>query len=364
MNKHLSNRQIAFMLFGVIVGYGSMDIAKNVVENAGSAGWITLIISTSIAMIITYIITYIGYIHENQTLYEYSEKLIGRNITAIFIIIYVVYFFSIFTMITRMTNEVIRLTILVKTPVWTLNLIFLLVVYYAVIKELRIISTICEFYGILIIFAAVFIEFIIFTQGKLINLRPFLGDGNIQTYIEAVPKTIFPFLGMEVIVLIPLHREDNTKIFKYVISMIGVIGFLYIIIVESCISVIGVDDIVHYKDTFIAVLRRTDVPYLEFLRRLDGVFLIIWIMSVFCTIIIFAYGTVFFISKYVKNIKFSFITLIVLIVSFIVSQIPKTIDEVQESLKYIGYLGLVCSIVIPVILLSLTKVKKYDKKIQ
>lgn len=38
MNDSLTNRQIAFVVFGVIVGYGVISLPKNVVETAGSGG--------------------------------------------------------------------------------------------------------------------------------------------------------------------------------------------------------------------------------------------------------------------------------------------------------------------------------------
>ncbi|MCY6484081.1 endospore germination permease [Clostridium aestuarii] len=362
MNESLTSRQIFFLIFGVIVGYGVVNIAKTVAEAAGSGGWISLTISTLIASIITYIIVYIGYVHKNKTLYDYSQILVGKTVTSIFIFIYIIYFFLIFAMITRISSEIIRLTILIKTPVYVICLLFFLVTYYAVIKGLRNIARICELYGIIIIFSALIIHFLVFTQGTLINLRPFFRNGDIEMYFKSLGKTLFPFLGMEVLTFVPIHEKNTKKVFRYAISAIIFVGIIYIIVVESCISVMGVDDIIHYKDSLIATLRRISIPYLQFLRRVDGIVLTIWIMSVFCTIIIYAYGTVFYISKH-SNIQFNILTFIIITAAFIVSQFPKTFEEIEKALEYISYLGLFCAIIIPITLLIITKVKKYDKKI-
>jgi len=365
MNESLTNRQIAFIIFGIVVGYGVLGLPKNVVENAGTGGWFTLLMATAITIIFTYIITYLGYVHKNKTIYEYSNILTGKFITSIFMIIYIIYYFMLFTMIIRMAGEAIKLTVLIKTPVWALCLLFLLVVYYAVIKRLKVIARICEIYGLIIIIGYITIHLALFTQGKLINLKPFFVTENIQEYLKGTLVTIFPFLGIEILTIISFNKKKNNKrIFKYTAFMVGFIGILYILIVESCISIMGVDGIVNYKDALFATIRKVDIKSLQFLERIDGIFLIVWIMSMFCTASIEAYGSIFLMSKWFKNIQFNLLALIVIVLAFIVGQIPKTIDDVEKIMEYISYCTLVTAGFIPLVLFLITKVKKYDEKIK
>lgn len=365
MNETVTNRQIALILFGIIAGYGAMGLSKNMAEESGTAGWIPLLIATVFAIFITYIFTYLGYIHKNKTIYEYSELLVGKVLTILFVAIYIIYFFMFFTLEVRLVSEVIKQTILLQTPVWVLSLIMLLIIFYTLTKGLKVIARVCELYGVIIILFAFSLHILLLTQGKLINLKPFLGSSNIFTYLRSSLKTIIPFLGMEILAVIPFDKkENNRKIFKYTTFMIVVIGLLYIIIVESCISVTGVDSIIYYKDALLASVRRIDIPWLQFFRRLDGIAIIAWIMAVYCTMTLFSYGSVFLISKIVKKFHFNFIALITLVLSFIISSIPKTYNETNKLLDYDGYLGLLTAVVIPVILLIMTKVKKYDKKNQ
>ncbi len=364
MKEHITNRQIAFIIFGIVVGYGVINLPKNIAESAGTGGWFSILIGTAIAIVFTYIITYLGYVHKNKTIYEYSEMLTGKIVTSIFMIIYSIYFFLLATMITRITSETIKLTILLRTPVWVLNLVFFAAVYYAVTKKLQVIARICEIYGLIIIIAIITICFGIFSQGKLINTRPFFVLEDIQTYIKASAVTIFPFIGLEILTIIPFNKkENNKKVFKYSIFMIGAIGFIYILVYEACIAVMGVDSIIHYKAAFLATIRRVDIPSLQFLRRLDGIFIIVWIMTVFCTLILSAYGSIFLLSKLIKKISFNKIAFFVIIIAFIVSQVPNTTAQIQTWLDYIGYSSVFTIVIIPITLLIITKVKKYDKNI-
>ncbi|MGF7060300.1 GerAB/ArcD/ProY family transporter [Brassicibacter mesophilus] len=363
MNETLNNRQIAFIIYGTIVGYGILALPKQIAENAGTGGWVPLLLATIASIIITYIIAYLGCVYENKTLYEYSQILVGRYITYIFLALYIVYFFLFFTMIARMSGEVIKLTILLKTPVWAISLLYLIVVYYAIIKGIKVVARICELYGFIIIFGAFIIHFLMFTQGEMINLKPFFVIQDVQEYIKTSFKLVIPFLGMEAITFLPLRKENKKGIFKYTALMIAFIGLSYIIIFEANISVVGVDDIVHYKDAIISTVRRIDIKYLETFRRLDGILLLVWNIAVFTTMMMFAYGTTFYISKCFKNISYRLVAIIVITMSFIVSQAPKTVIQVEKIIDFTGYLAVIAAVIIPLILLIITKVKKYDKKV-
>lgn len=362
MDQRLNNRQIAFTLFGAIVGYGVVGLPKDIASIVGTGGWFFLLMATVIAAMVACVITYLGYIHENKTFYEYSQLLVGKSITSVFMILYIVYFFLLFAMVVRISSEIIRLTILIRTPVWAISLLFFIVIYYAVSKGLKTIAGICEFYGLIIIVFAIFIHTVMFTQGELIHLRPFFHFEDLQTYIKVGKEAIIPFLGMEVLIFIPIGQENKKRIFQNVIGMIIFIGILYIVVVESCLSVIGMDDIIHYKDALIAAIRRVDVTYLEFLSRLDGLFLVAWIMAIFTTVALYAYGTVFCIQQRFPDNYSPRLPAVVITGAFMVSQIPETMDEIEKVISYVGYLGILAALAIPMLLLIVAKVKAYAEK--
>lgn len=116
MKETLTNRQIALMVFGAIVTYGIISLPKEIAESAATGGWIPLLVTTVIAVAAGYMFTYLGFIHTEKTIYEYSILLTGKAIGNILIFIYIIYFFAMFTMESRISCEIISLAILVKTP--------------------------------------------------------------------------------------------------------------------------------------------------------------------------------------------------------------------------------------------------------
>lgn len=365
MNEYLSNRQIALLVFGAIIGYGVINLPKNIAEASGTGGWIPLLITTVIVIIAGYMFTFLGYVHKEKTIYDYSILLTGKYIGNILIFLYIVYFFSIFTITSRISSEVIKIDLLSKTPVSAMTSLLMLVSYYAITGKLKGIGRLCELYGMIIIILGLFIDILVSTQGKLINIMPLVPPLGIISYLKAIPTTLYAFLmGVEVICLVPFHKKINDKsIFRYVTFIIIFIGFIYICLVESCISVLGPDNIIYYNDAVMATIRRIDITYLDFLSRLDGIYSCLWMLAIFTTTIIYGYATIFLLSKWFNKMSFNKIGLIVIVIGFCTSLLPKTLDNLRKIQVYIGYSSIFTALVIPLILVIITKVKKYDKKI-
>lgn len=363
MNKFLENRQIAFMMYCTIIGYGVIGIPKDAAESAGTGGWFSLLMATIIFMFFAYIIAYLQYVYENKTLYEYSELLVGKLITYIFLIICIIYFFTFFSMIARIYAETIKLIILNKTPVTYICILFYIVVFYALKKGIIVIGRVCEIYAFLNIIGFIFINFLLCTKGTWLNIHPIFVVGDIMTYLKGIAKLVLPYLGIEVLLFLPISRKSNKNICKHITLIVGFIGVLYIYIAESTMSVVGVDSVINLKAASFTVLRGVDIYHLEFLRRIDGIYVIFWTMNIFCEICLYGYGTITFTRKIIKNSRYSYTAIIITFIACIAALIPKTKDQVESIIHYNSYLGIIVSLVIPTILFVIMKVKKYDKQI-
>ena len=359
--NYLNNRQIAFFLFSTIVGYGVMILPKTAAESADTAAWLILLIATIVFLLPTYIITRLGLIYEHKTFYDYSCLLTGKFLTSLFMTIYICFFFFSSAFAIRAYAETINLTFLLKTPTWAISLLLLIVVYYGVTRGINSIARLCELYGVIIILIMLFVRCIILSQGKLINLMPIFGLQDIFTYLKALPKFLLALAGIEILIVIPFDKKKNKNILKYTLFSICVIGFLYIFEIQACISVLGIDSIIYFQDALNATLRSIDIHSLAFFQRLDGIAFFSWTLTVFTTILTLSYGTVFLLSSWFKNISFNFLTLLVLVLSFLVSRIPGTVETVLLMLTYSSYLSFLTAGLIPLILFVITKVKKYDK---
>ena len=362
MNTPLTNRQIAFVVYCTMVGFGIINIPRDMAEAGGTGGWIPVAILTVIFMLNVYIISYLGYINNGKTLLEYSEKLVGKFFTYIIIIIYSIYFLGYFSLITRIYAETVRMTMLPRTPSWAITIVFFLLLYYSLSKGLNVIVRVCEMYGFINIVGNIFMSIIIFTQGEIINIRPLFVKEDLMMYLSGTSKLLFAFLGVEMLFMIPLSKEKNSKVFKYTPAIVGIIGAMYILIGESAISIGGTELVTLYKASVFNVVRGLDVPFLEILRRLDGIYIVVWSLNIICSLSLWGYGLQHCINKGINIKENKVILALIVLAACIIAQIPESTNDVEKLLKYNGYLGYITSLSIPLILLIITKVKKYDKK--
>ncbi len=361
MKETLTNKQIAFVMFQIIVGYGIVGLPKKIAELGGTGGWVILLISTLIFIILTNMFLYLGVTHKNQTIYEYSELLVGKYISKVIIVIYIIYFTLFSSALIRVSSETLKITVFEETPAIVLIINYFLILYYALIKRLRVFARLSEIYGIIFIIAILIIQFIMFTSGDYINLKPFMLLEDIPAYVTGIPQVLFSFYGVEIIAIIPLCSKHNKNAFKYASIMMAFIGFLYIIIVQSCISLMGVDSIICYKDALFVAIRRLDIPYLEFLRRPDGIFIMAWLMSLICTVIGTAYAAVVLLSKLFYKISFELVAATYVIISFFISIAPRTFLQAEDLVTFINNFGVIPVLLIPTVLVIVTKVKNRSK---
>jgi spore germination protein len=360
LNQNLTNKQIASIIFPFITGYGIISLPKNAAKNLGTGGWIVAVIGTIVILFSAFLFIYLAKTFNNKTIFEYSRILTNKFISTIIICIICIYSISSASIVTRLTCEVIKLSFLINTPVWALSLLMIFVIFYALNNEINVLARIFEILTILILVFSTILTIATFSQGKLVNLKPFFYF-DMDNLTKTLPSVLFSFIGIEILAVIPMDIKNKNKgIFKYLTLTIVLIGLLYIGAIESCISVMGVESVIHYEDAIFATIRRFEIDFLQFLKRLDLFFIIAWILTTYATIILTLYMSIFLVNKMLVKVKRNNIISITCIITYILSLLPLPIVLFKQILVYISYLGLFILLVLPLILtiLSLFKTPK------
>lgn len=367
MQMAFTNKQISFILFGTIVGFGVMGMPSVAAQDVGTGYWISILAATAVAILVTLGITYLGYTYKGRVIYEYGDSLVGKPINIAFMVCYIVYFFVALTIITRISSAVIRYTILHETPIWALNLTLLAVVAYTISKGIKTLVKMAVLFGIAVIFVALTSHLLVFSQGETLHLQPLIAPVGIDSYLKSTLKMLLPFLGMEILLIIPFGQKNNKKIFLYTSLTILFIGLFYIFVVMTCISVMGADTIIYYRDSILATIRRIQIDQLGILKRLDGLAMIGWVMAIYISLSLLAYGSVSIISKIcpgrsINTPKYNIIVIATCMAAFIGSLILPSCEIAYDILNYNAMLGILTVVIIPVLYIIMTKVKGYDKK--
>ena len=362
MEKRISNRQLFFLVFVIISGFTMISIPKIMANSAGTGAWIPISIGMIVFSLIISMVISLNSMFKGETLFEYSTKLVGKPLTYVFTIIYMFYFYVVASMIIRANSELVKLELLPKTPIWVTVITIIFFATYAASKGLTNVGRIMEFFGTIIIAFYILLVVIMLIYGDWLNTLPLFDSKEIPSYIKALPLTIMPFLGFEIITVVPITGK-NKKAIRYGTGAIISAGILYILAVYGTYEVLGSEDTGNYGNAFLAAVRRVEIDMFQFLKRLDIVSFAVWLFAIFSSSTIIIYTLSEYTAKLFPKTKGKTILILIAFFIFIATFIPKDIAAVNKIFDYLTtYFGVLPVLIIPSILFITAKVKKNKRE--
>lgn len=362
LKNKITNRQLFFILLLTLASFSVINISKVMVENAGTGGWIPVLITTIFFAFVASIIVKLNIMHKNKMLYDYSKDLVGRVFTYIILLYYFIYFtlILVFTVINQ--SIILQANFLQKTPIWASILIGIPVFCFIAYKGINTIARMVEFFGVVYLITAISVHILMFSQGKIERILPIFNPAEVKKYLAAIKYAIFPFMGAEVLLFIPLNKRNGKKAVKTAFLTMITIGIFYIIIIQSCVMKVGLNDIVHYKDSLIVAIRYLEIPMLDFLKRMDFLFLTVGFTGIFMGISMLYTVLTELLSKIFVKINRLVIVIFLAVFSYLLCLFVNTFFlEYSKFIKNIGaLLGLIAGVFIPTVLLIISKVKKNE----
>lgn len=360
MDNSITNRQIFFILLLTLTSYSLVGISKAMAESAGTGSWITILITSIFFGLAAIVIVSLNNMFKGKMLLDYATQLVGKPIGYCIAIYYIMYFLLIGVLLVISMGKLLKVDFFPKTPIWAIIMIGIPLFSYIAYKGINTIARLFEFFGLIFIITAVTVHILMITQGEVERILPLFNSSDMGNYLKAIKQAIFPFLGIEVLLIMPLSKKNGRKGIRTAFLSIISIGLFYILVIESCIMKIGINDIVNYNDSLIEAIRDISLPFLGFLERVDILFLTVGFWGIYLGISIVFTAIVEYLCKIFSRRSRLTIVIIVGIVIFILSLIANGILGFEEFVIETGtFLGMISCIIIPVILMIIAKVKKY-----
>lgn len=350
-----------FILFLTLTSSGVVSISKDMAQSAGNGSWITILITAIIFAIGVIVIVSLNNMFKGKMLFDYSKNVIGKFGAYSFSIYYVIYFLIVGIYLIIQISNIVKANFLLKTPNWATMLSGIPVFCFLAYKGITSVARMFELYGLIFLIIAVLTHIGMVTEAKVENILPLFNIEDVGNYLSAVDYAIIPFLGIEILLVIPFTKKNGKKARKTAFLSVLFIGIFYVLVVESCIMKIGINSIVHYKDALIVAMRDTEIEFLDFLQRLDILYVTVGFMGFFMGISVVYTAIVEYLCKIFSHVKRLTIVLIVGVASFLLCLITIKVQGYEDFFKEtIKYTGLVSAFLIPVILLLGAKVRKKD----
>jgi len=365
-NEKISLRQLKRLLVFDLISISGLIIPRIATASSGRDGFIAIILATLFALIYAWVI--LSFTKSiNGNLLEFSKQSAGRIITFLIGSLFIIKLFACCVFAARLFGEVINETLLEDTDHRIIILLLLAVSAYAASKGFEVRARIAE-----ILYFIVIVPIFVFLvcglkKVDITNLMPLLTEST-SNIITGGYQVFLTFSMLELLLftapLINYKKSDIKKgnsLFRSVLQALLIVSIINLLYFVVTVGILGIEETQQKLWSTVSIIQIIKLPG-GFIQRQDAIILSIWMLSIFTIISGFFYY-ISLITKQIFHIPLQNYLLIPFILFlFGASVIPiETEKYFYYFQKYMMYIGMPQSILLPAIIVFLSKFKKIKK---
>lgn len=294
MKKYALN-EITFMQyillnFGMVVSVGFLSLPRVLAEQAGTAGWITLIIVWVISIVASLIVIQVMKRYPDSTLLDLLSMYLGKWAGKAGAVLFALYLFYYGYTGLVYTILITKQYLLQQTPAYIIMLLLLVPTYVIVRNGPRILGRYVE----VIIFLSLWIPFVYLLPIKdahWLRLLPVLKEG-WKPVFAALPGTLYYHIGFSTTFILYPFLKNKRKASAGIVISYTLAMLMYLFITVICFVYFSPDEIMAYNEPTINLLKAIEFKFISRIEVLFIAFYLLifslsWIptmyMSVFCT---------------------------------------------------------------------------------
>lgn len=360
MKNEVTNRQIVIMLYLTLTTYTIISIPKIMAQRAGTGSWLPLLGMAVVFSLFVVLITKLGSMFQGRMLFDYSREIVGSFVSYIFLIYFIGYFLLVSTYLIIELSSVLKAEFLPRTPKWATLAACVIVIACIACKGISGAARFLEIIGPVFIITSVSVHLIMISQGNVSDILPLFRASETPRYLSAAKDAILPYLGVEVLTIIPFSQKNGKKAVRAAFFTLLFIGLYYAFIVETSIMMLGIHDIQNYNYALIEAIKLVNNPVLE---RFDILYLTVGFAGLIAGICAVFLALTEYVCKLLSKMKRKAVVvmLAVLVIVFgIIGISLKNAQIIFESV--IPATGLIAAFLIPAFLFVIAKVRGLGQK--
>ncbi len=348
-----------FILFLTLTTYTTIDLPKIVASSAGRSSWIPILISAFIFGISAVIVTKLNNMYQGKMLYDYGQEIAGKFFTVLIAIYYILLYFLIGTYLKIKLATLLKSNFLPTTPQFVVLIFGILLFGYVAYKGITNVARVFEIFGVLFILTTVMLSTVMLLEGMSENILPFYNSNDAKNFLTTMKDLVTPYTGIGVLLVIPFSSV-NKKAPKAAFLTLLFIGFIYVLLVEGTIMVLGLNNTITLNDSFIEGIKVVQIPVIE---RTDIFYLVFGLLSMFAGMISVYVAVLEYSCKLFPRIKRIILMFAIDVIFFVLSLFGLKINNMRDVFEsFAPYLVIVACMVIPILLFVVAKVKKQKEK--
>jgi len=355
VTNSITNRQMFFIIFLTLTTYSTIDLPKIMAQTAGRSSWIPIIVASLLFGGAAVIITKLNNMYHGKVFFDYSQEITGKFFSRLISSYYLLFFLIIGVYLKLKLVGLLKSNFLPQTPQFIMLLMGVSLFGYVAYKGITNIARMFEIIGALFLVVTLGLCVVMILEGMSYNILPFFNITETKEYMHTIKDLATPYTGLAVLFIIPFTAQ-NKKAPKVAFFTLLFIGLLYVLIVESTIMILGINNSIAFNDAFIEAIKIVELPVIE---RTDIFYLTFGLTSLFAGMIIMFAGILEFACRLFPSVKRHVITIVIGITFFILCLFALNINNMHDVFEsFAPYLVLTSTILIPTLLLIIAQVKK------
>lgn len=350
------------MILGYGIGGGILTLPSQAAGIFAAAGWVPVFLIGLLNIGIAWVVGRLAEKFPEETIIEYSPRLLGKVIGLLFNLVFIVHLFLVLPVNIRILQELVNISLLPGAPTWFVSGTYLLALAYGASREVDQIAQVNELLIEIAILVLLFVSLAAFQHFDPIHLLPvFSRDQLRMVQLDQLIGLAFAFGSLPVVNMVIPYIRNPHQTTKATVKANSIIALVYTFFTVVTIGVFG------YKETvdlsWVALELAKSVNFRAvILQRLDLVLIVSWISALYTTGLISFFLVGLALGQLVRVRKKAYLIWGLVPVTYYLSTILKNYFVWVKWTFYVALLSLVITFFFyPLLyLLSLRKGKRHE----
>ena len=201
-NKDIvSTNQMILIIAMAMVGTGILTLPRDLAEAVPYDHWIVLLAGGLVAIVVVSIHAWIIKLEPGKQYFQILCNSLSKPIAYVVGLAYIIYFVVLIGLLTRLFGEVIKVFLLVKTPIEVINISILICCIYLSRKGVEVLGRFVIVLFPVVIIVIIFLFSLSFVKTDFRNLLPVF-EITFTEILRSIPITVLSFLGLEMILFL------------------------------------------------------------------------------------------------------------------------------------------------------------------
>lgn len=355
-NNKISARQFQILFILTLFSSANLTLPRITSDLAKQNGWILIIGGAILAILYVVIITKLGRMFPDESFVQYAAKIVTKPIGAILSIILLIDLIIFASLHLRIFSELIKQTLLTRTPIEIIIMVMLVVVAYLTRKGVEVRGRIGEIIIFLSFIPIVIVLLIAAGEINLSNLAPFftakakdIGRGSF--YVSHL------FTGIQLLLITIPTLKQPQKATKVAIESIVFVALLFLVVNLVTVGIFGYQETSRQIWPVMTIMQTTEIPG-AFIERQDALMVSFWILMVFILIAMFMSSSTKLLQELIRSNKDHYLALVMMPFFYIGALIPDNVPQTFEYLNWcMKHLCMLFYLPIPLLLLAIAKIR-------